>query len=219
MSIDNLNNNIRNLNNTKTKKVSREKMIIDMKKTVVSELDESVNVIKNISKNLSDAIVQAAEIITDAYQSGGKIILIGNGGSAADAQHIAAEFVGRFRLERKSLPAIALTTNTSILTALANDYGYENIFSRQLDSISNDKDVLIAITTSGNSSNILRAVEDTKLRNIKVIGMTGKTGGKLKNMVNVLINVPSDNTSRIQEGHIIIGHIICYLTERNLSGT
>ena len=194
----------------------REKMIIEMKKIAISELDENVNTIKNISKNLSDTIIRTSEMIIDTYESGGKVILIGNGGSAADAQHIAAEFVGRFRLERRSLPAIALTTNTSILTALANDYGYENVFSRQLDSLANDKDVLIAITTSGNSSNILKAVEEVKLRNIKVIGMTGRTGGKLKNMVDILINVPSDNTPRIQEGHITIGHIICYLVERNL---
>src|SRR3990167_6459917 len=191
----------------------REKMIIEMKKIAISELDENVNTIKNISKNLSDTIIRTSEMIIDTYESGGKVILIG---SAADAQHIAAEFVGRFRLERRSLPAIALTTNTSILTALANDYGYENVFSRQLDSLANDKDVLIAITTSGNSSNILKAVEEVKLRNIKVIGMTGRTGGKLKNMVDILINIPSDNTPRIQEAHITIGHIICHLVEKNL---
>lgn len=202
--------------NNRKKIISREKMIIEMKKTVISELDENINIIKNISQNLSDTIIRTSEMIIDTYESGGKVILIGNGGSAADAQHIAAEFVGRFKLERRPLPAIALTTNTSILTALANDYGYENVFSRQLYSLANDKDVLIAITTSGNSSNILKAVEEVKLRNIKVIGMTGRTGGKLKNMVGILINVPSENIPRIQEGHIIIGHIICYLVEKNL---
>lgn len=197
--------------------ISKEKMIIEMKKIVIGELDENINIIKNISKNLSDIIIRASEIIMDVYESEGKVILIGNGGSAADAQHMAAEFVGRFKLERRSLPAIALTTNTSILTALANDYGYENVFSRQLSSFANDKDVLIAITTSGNSSNILKAVEEVKLRNIKVIGMTGRSGGKLKNMVDILINVPSENIPRIQEAHITIGHIICYLVEKNLS--
>lgn len=203
--------------NNRKKVISREKMIIEMKKTVISELDENINIIKNISQNVSGTIIRASEMIIDTYESGGKVILIGNGGSAADVQHIAAEFVGRFKLERRSLPAIALTTNTSILTALANDYGYENVFSRQLDSLANDKDVLIAITTSGNSSNILKAAENAKLRNIKVIGMTGRTGGKLKNMVDILINVPSENIPRIQEGHITIGHIICYLVEKNLS--
>ena len=197
--------------------ISKEKMIIEMKKIVIGELDENINIIKNISKNLSDIIIRASEIIMDVYESEGKVILIGNGGSAADAQHMAAEFVGRFKLERRCLPAIALTTNTSILTALANDYGYENVFSRQLSSFANDKDVLIAITTSGNSSNILKAVEEVKLRNIKVIGMTGRSGGKLKNMVDILINVPSENIPRIQEAHITIGHIICYLVEKNLS--
>lgn len=187
----------------------------EMKDIIIKELDENISVTKS-SKNLSDIIIITSKIIIDCYRNGGKIILIGNGGSAGDAEHIAAEFVGRFKLERKSLPAIALTTNTSILTALANDYGYETIFSRQLESITNDKDVLIAITTSGNSSNILKAVENVKLRNIKVVGMTGKNGGKLKDVADIIIRVPSDNTPRIQEAHITIGHIICGLVENTL---
>lgn len=190
-----------------------------MKNIVLRELEENISVIKLISKNLLDTIAQSAEMIINIYNSGGKVILIGNGGSAADAQHIAAEFVGRFNLERRSLPAIALTTNTSILTALANDYGYENIFNRQLNSLVDDKDLLIAITTSGNSSNILNAAKEAIQRNIKVIGMTGKTGGKLKNIVDILINVPSENVPRIQEAHITIGHILCYLVEKKLFDT
>lgn len=199
-------------------KIDREKIIIEMKKIVIRDLDESASITKNVSKNLSDTIIRISEMIIDSYNSGGKVILIGNGGSAADAQHIAAEFVGKFKLERRSLPAIALTTNTSILTALANDYGYETVFSRQLDSLANDKDILIAVTTSGNSSNILKAVENAKLRNIKVVGMTGKNGGKLKDVADVTIRVPSDNTPRIQEAHIIIGHVICGLVENALFG-
>lgn len=186
-----------------------------MKETIIKELDENINIIKS-SKNLSDTIVNASNTIIDCYKNGGKVFLIGNGGSAADAQHIAAELVGRFKLERSSLSAIALTANTSIITALANDYGYEIIFSRQLESLANNKDVLIAITTSGNSPNILKAVESVKLKNIKVIGMTGKTGGKLKYVVDILINIPSDNIPRIQEAHITIGHIICGLVEKEL---
>lgn len=197
-------------------KKDREKTIIEMKKIIASELDENINITKNIYKNLSDTIVTISEMIIDTYNNGGKIILIGNGGSAADAQHIAAEFVGRFKLERNSLPAIALTTNTSIITALANDYGYDTIFSRQLEALANSKDILIVITTSGNSSNILKAVEAVKSKNIKVVGMTGRSGGKLKDLIDIIIKVPSDNIPRIQETHITIGHIICNLVEKEL---
>ncbi len=204
------------MDDNKTKDIIKEYRI--MKEMIIKELDENINTTKSLSKNLSDTIVNVSKIIIDCYRNGGKIILIGNGGSAADAQHIAAEFVGKFKLERKSLPAIALTTNTSILTALSNDYGYETIFSRQLDSLAKDKDILIAITTSGNSSNILKAVENAKLRNIKVVGMTGKNGGKLKDMADITIRIPSDNTPRIQEAHITIGHIICGLVENALFG-
>ena len=197
-------------------KKDREKAYIEMKKTAISELDENIIITKNIIKNLSDTIVHASEMIIDTYNIGGKVILIGNGGSAADAQHIAAEFVGRFKLERNSLPAISLTTNTSIITALANDYGYNTIFSRQLNSIADEKDILIAITTSGNSINILNAVEVARSKNMKVIGMTGRNGGKLKDLIDITIKIPSDNTPRIQEAHITIGHIICGLVEKEL---
>lgn len=189
---------------------------IEMKKIIIENLDENILTIKNISKNLTDVITNVAKMIIDSYNNGGKIILFGNGGSAADAQHIAAEFVGRFKLERDSLPAISLSTNTSIITAIANDYAYDEIFSRQLESIANDKDIIIAITTSGNSRNILNAVEFARSKNIKVVGMTGRNGGKLKDLTNVIIRVPSDNTPRIQEAHITIGHIICELVEREL---
>ena len=187
-----------------------------MKESVTKELDDHINIIKSLSRNLSDTIVNTSKIIIDCYKNGGKVILIGNGGSAADSQHIAAEFVGKFKLDRKSLPAIALTTNTSTITALANDYGYDTVFSRQLESLANDKDILITISTSGNSPNILRAIDTAKSKNIKVVGMTGRNGGKLKNMVDILINIPSDDTPRIQEGHIIVGHIICGLVEKEL---
>ena len=187
-----------------------------MKKTVIKELEESANIKRMMAQELSDIIVNATEIVIDAYKAGGKVLLIGNGGSAADAQHIAAELVGRFKLERIGLPAIALTTNTSILTALANDYGYDTVFSRQLEALANDKDVLIAITTSGTSPNILKAVEFARSENVKVIGLTGENGGKLKDIADLTIVVPSDNIPRIQEAHITIGHIICDLVEREL---
>ena len=166
---------------------------------------------------MPDIIVDAAQLILNVYKSGGKVFLIGNGGSAADAQHIAAEFIGRFKLERMGLPAIALTTNTSTLTALANDYGYDRVFSRQLEALANNKDVLIAITTGGTSPNILKAVEMAHSKGVTVIGLTGATGGKLKDMADLTIMVPSDNTARIQEAHITIGHIICHLVEEGIA--
>lgn len=191
----------------------------EIKESIISDLKEHNSMISKIYFDLTDKITNSVLLIIDCYKNGGKVILIGNGGSAADAQHIAAEFMGRFKLERASLPAISLTTNTSILTALANDYGYDIIFSRQLEALIKDKDILIVITTSGNSPNILKAIETAKSKNIKVIGMTGRNGGKLKNLLgkeDILINIPSDNTPRIQEGHIAIGHIICNLVEKNL---
>ena len=187
-----------------------------MREIVIRELEESANIKRVMAQNLSDIIVDATQIMVNAFKAGGRVFLIGNGGSAADAQHIAAELVGRFNLERTGLPAIALTTNTSTLTALANDYTYETVFSRQLEALANDKDVLIAITTSGTSPNIVKAVETAHSRGVFVIGLTGGSGGKLKGMADLTIVVPSDNTARIQEAHITIGHIICHLVEKGL---
>ena len=187
-----------------------------MKEIVLKELEESANIKRLMAQNLSDIIAKVAKIVIDTYKAGGKVFLIGNGGSAADAQHIAAELVGRFKLERKGLPAIALTSNTSILTALANDYGYDTVFSRQLEALANDKDVLIAITTSGTSPNILKAVDVARSKNVKVIGLAGGNGGELKAVADLTIIVPSDNIPRIQEAHITVGHIICNLVEREL---
>jgi len=187
-----------------------------MREVVIRELEESANIKTMMAQNLPEIIAEAAQIVLNAYKAGGKVLLIGNGGSAADAQHIAAELVGRFKLERKGLPAIALTTNTSTLTALANDYAYDTVFSRQLEALANDKDVLIAITTSGTSPNILKAIEMAHSKGVIVIGLTGENGGKLKDMADLTIVVPSDNTARIQEAHITIGHIICHLVEKDL---
>ena len=187
-----------------------------MRKIVIRELEESASIKRILAENLPDVIANAAKIVLNVYKAGGKVFLIGNGGSAADAQHIAAEFIGRFKLERMGLPAIALTTNTSTLTALANDYGYDRVFSRQLEALANDKDVLIAITTGGTSPNILKAAEMAHSKGVTVIGLTGATGGKLKDMADLTIMVPSDDTARIQEAHITIGHIICHLVEEGL---
>ena len=161
---------------------------------------------------LIEKIHQAAELCVAAYKSGKKVMLAGNGGSAADAQHISAEMVARFNFDRPGLPSIALTTDTSALTAIGNDYGYEHLFSRQLEANGVEGDVFIGITTSGNSGNILKAIESAKQKNITVIGLAG-AGGKIQTESDICLNVPSDCTPRIQECHILIGHIICGYVE------
>lgn len=165
-----------------------------------------------------DKLERVAQICSAAINEGNKIMLCGNGGSAADAQHIAAELVGRFEISRPGLAAIALTTDTSILTAVGNDYGYENVFARQMEAIGKSGDVLIAISTSGNSKNILNAVAKAAAGQIKTIGFTGRDGGELAPMCDIVLKMPSDRTSRIQESHILCGHIICELIEKALFG-
>ncbi|MBI3041150.1 MAG: SIS domain-containing protein [Chloroflexi bacterium] len=187
-----------------------------MREEVIRELAESAEIKKAVMKNLADTIVTAAATIIDAYKAGKKVLLIGNGGSAADAQHIASELVGRLRRERKALPAIALTTDTSTLTSLANDYGYDAVFSRQLEALVNRGDVLSAITTSGTSPNILKAIDTARSLGAVVIALTGEKGKQLSNKTELTITVPSANTQRIQEAHITIGHIICHLVEQEL---
>lgn len=154
--------------------------------------------------------VNTASILTvETIKNGGKILLIGNGGSASDAQHIAAEFTGRYVKEREPLPAIALTTDTSALTAIGNDYGFEQVFSRQMKALAHAQDLVIAISTSGNSANVLEAVKVAKEVGCKVVGLSGKDGGALGALCDVNIVVPSNTTARIQEMHILIGHILC----------
>jgi len=161
-------------------------------------------------------IEKVADVITRSFRSGGKLILLGNGGSAGDAQHIAAEFIGKYGIKRKALPAIALTTNTSSLTALGNDFGFKKIFSRQLEGLASVNDVIIAISTSGNSSNVLEALKLAKKNKITTIGLTGKSGGKMVSLVDLAIKIPSSNTQNIQESHIMVGHILVDLVESKL---
>ena len=187
-----------------------------MREEVIKELEESASIKRAIAQDLADTIAEAAEMIINAYKAGKKVFLIGNGGSAADAQHIASELVGRFRMERKALPAIALTTDTSTLTSLANDYGYDTVISRQLEALVNEGDVLIAITTSGTSANILKAIDTARSLGVTVIALTGEKGKQLRDTTELTITVPSANTQRIQEAHITIGHIICHLVEQEL---
>ena len=167
----------------------------------------------------ADALARAVELVGDALAAERKVLLFGNGGSAADAQHIAAEFVGRFARERRALPALALTTDTSALTAIANDYGYEHVFARQVHALGVAGDVALAISTSGRSPNVLRAVEACRERSVRTIGLTGGDGGPLATMVDVSLRVSaSTHSARIQETHILAGHVICELVDRRLFG-
>jgi len=164
---------------------------------------------------LEETIGIVCSEITQAYKNGNKVLLFGNGGSAADAQHIAAELVGRFKLQRRALPAIALTTDTSILTALGNDYSFEWVFCRQVEALAQRGDIVIGISTSGNSPNVLKAIQCATDAGCRTIGLLGGTGGMLKSAVHIPVIVPSNDTPRIQECHILLGHIICDIVERN----
>jgi len=170
-----------------------------------------------VAETLSGDILEASRRIIHCIAGGGKLLLMGNGGSAADAQHIAAELIGRFRRERRAVPAIALTVDTSALTALANDYGFETVFSRQVEALAREGDVVIGISTSGNSENVIRAVRRANEIGAVTLGLLGRDGGQLKDQVQLPIVVPSDDTARIQETHITIGHILCELLEQELT--
>jgi D-sedoheptulose 7-phosphate isomerase len=170
------------------------------------------------SEPLLSQIVRVARAMAEVLQAGGRVFFFGNGGSAADAQHLAAELVGRFALERRALAAMALSVNTSALTAIGNDYGYEQVFSRQLEGLARAGDMAIGITTSGNSTNVVRAMESGRAMGLRTIAMTGARGGQIRGVVDECLCVPSDLTPRIQEGHILIGHMLCEYVERVLFG-
>ena len=174
--------------------------------------DQSSDLISK-SKILSEKIDNTISLIISSLQNGNKILIFGNGGSAADAQHMAAEFVSRYLIERLSLPAIALTTDTSILTSIGNDYDFDKIFSRQCESLTNQGDIIIAISTSGKSKNVILGIEEAKKRGAKIISLTGCDGGILNEKSDICLEIPSSETPRIQEGHRIIIHIICQLVE------
>ncbi len=187
-----------------------------MKEIVIRELEESARVKKLVAQELAEEIVKASQWVIECFKTGGKVLLFGNGGSAADAQHIATELICRFQKERKPLPALALSTNSSLVTAQANDKGFDTIFARQIEAWAKAGDVAIAISTSGNSPNILEGVKRAKEKGMKTIGFIGKGGGTLKDLVDLPLVIPSDDVPRIQEAHITIGHIICYLVEKEL---
>jgi D-sedoheptulose 7-phosphate isomerase len=178
------------------------------------QLEESARVKQSFSNELIGRIAQFAEKSAAALRAGGKIVFFGNGGSAADALHLAAELVVRLRTERPGLAALALTTNPSVLTAAGNDYGFERIFSRQIESLVAYNDILVALSTSGNSPNVIRGMEAGRARGSYLVAFTGETGGQLASKVDLLLNVPSQDAQRIQECHITIGHVACSLIER-----
>jgi D-sedoheptulose 7-phosphate isomerase len=187
-------------NSTSTERLSR-------------SLTEHLETVQSLLKTAISDIQQAGELIADSLHSGHKILLCGNGGSAADAQHIAAELVGRYEQHRQSWPAIALTTDTSALTAISNDYGYEEVFARQVAGLAQPDDVLIAISTSGKSPNVTRAVEQAKVLRCRTIALTGAGGEPLASLCEVKVVVPSQRTSRVQEAHIVIGHLWCEMLD------
>lgn len=189
-----------------------------MEQEILSQLKESIETKENVAVEQIQTIAEIAKTVIDSLKKGGKVILFGNGGSAADAQHIAAELVNRFEFDRKVLPALALTTNTSVITSIANDYDYDLIFSRQVELWAEDKDVVIAISTSGSSPNILKAVETANDKGAFTVGFTGQNGGALCDNTKLCLKIPSSSTPRIQEAHICVGHIICSLVEKNLFG-
>ena len=188
-----------------------------MQNYIAKQVEESYQVKKAIldDPKALEAIQSFSQKVVDTYKAGNKMLIAGNGGSAADAQHIAAEIVARFYFDRPGLPALALTTDTSILTAVGNDYGYEHLFARQVQANGNKGDMFIGISTSGNSSNILKALEECKAKGIYTVGLTGQSGGQMKELCDFCITVPSNDTPRIQEAHILIGHILCGLVESN----
>lgn len=180
---------------------------------IAREIQESVAVKEQLLGSMPQLIADATRLMITSISSGGKLIVFGNGGSAADAQHLAAELVGRYRQDRKAIAAIALTTDSSALTSISNDYGFDSVFSRQLEAIGKSGDVVLAISTSGDSQNVIRAVALAEKIGIPSIGLTGRTGGKLRAFVDVCLSVPSDSTPRIQEAHSLIIHIISGIVE------
>jgi len=174
---------------------------------------ESIQVKEELLRTGIDRIIEITELIIDSMKKGGKVILFGNGGSASDSQHIAAELVGRFKKDRNAMPAIALTTNTSILTSLANDYGYEVVFAKQIEALGQKNDVAIGISTSGKAKNVANGIKQAKKMGIKTVALTGGDGGELEKLADISLVVHSSSTARIQEAHITVGHIICELVE------
>tara|TARA_B100000212_G_scaffold124503_1_gene93456 strand:+ start:7621 stop:8226 length:606 start_codon:yes stop_codon:yes gene_type:complete len=192
------------------------KLSIFIEKQFQDSIETKKNILKN--KEILDIVSKVSQEIIKAYQSGNKVIIAGNGGSAADAQHMAGELVSRFYFDRPGLPAIALTTDSSIITAIGNDYSYDKIFSRQIESNGKEGDIFIGISTSGNSKNIIEALSESNKKGMISVGLTGENGGIMKHQCDYCVCVPSKETPRIQESHLLIEHIICSIVEEHLFG-
>lgn len=188
-----------------------------MRKVIVREFEEHLKTIQAVMGGMEEDLEKASLMAVKVLKRGNKILLCGNGGSAADAQHIAAELVGRYKTERRGLPAVAITTDTSALTAIANDYGYDRVFDRQTEALANKGDLLIGISTSGNSANIISALKLAKEMGCETLGFSGRDGGKMNEVCDVNLVVPSNDTPRIQEMHILFGHTICQIIDDELS--
>lgn len=188
-----------------------------MKTMIENELLGHKAAIEAVLATMLPEIEKACALTVETFKNGKKVLLMGNGGSAGDAQHVAAEFTGRYKTERRGLPAVALTTDTSALTAIGNDYGFQRVFDRQVEALATEGDLLIAFSTSGNSENVIRALELGKKIGCRSIGFSGKGGGKMKGLCDVDLIIPSDDTPRIQEMHITVGHIVCQAVDDQLS--
>ncbi len=189
-----------------------------VQQVITARIAEHMSIAQKLQAHHASQLEEIAHIMAFSLKTGGKIMFCGNGGSAADAQHLAAEFVGRFQIERRGLPAIALTTDTSILTAVGNDYGFDRIFARQVEALGRRGDVLIAFSTSGNSPNVLAAIENAREKNIPCIGFTARGGGEMAQVCDVCVSVDTGVTARAQEMHILLGHIICEILDGVLVG-
>lgn len=189
---------------------------VDMKEEMAQAFRESADIKIRFIRQNAEALTLAVQMVVEAFKAGNKILLFGNGGSAADAQHIAAEFVNRFLIERPPLPAIALTTDTSVLTSISNDYGYADSFAKQVKALGKEGDVAIGISTSGAAANVLKAIKAAKEMGLKTVGLAGRDGGELANLVDIALVVDSQIVPRIQEVHITIGHVLCEMVDRML---
>ncbi|HLA50196.1 MAG TPA: D-sedoheptulose 7-phosphate isomerase [Thermodesulfovibrionia bacterium] len=187
-----------------------------MKEKILKAFEESVSVKQDFIKGNIERVIEVSKLLSDSFNNGNKLITFGNGGSAADASHIAGEFVNRFKKERPGLPAIALNTDTAVLTSIANDYDFSEVFARQIKALAQEGDVVIAISTSGNSPNILKAVDAAKKKKLKIIVFTGTKGDKLAAKADYAFTIPSSNTPRIQETYITLGHVLCQMVEEIL---
>ncbi|QKF78371.1 D-sedoheptulose 7-phosphate isomerase [Arcobacter defluvii] len=188
-----------------------------MKQSIKNEFISHLETINLVIETMQEKLEEASKLAVETLKNGNKILLCGNGGSAADAQHIAAELTGRYKTERRGLPGIALTTDTSALTAIGNDYGYDRVFDRQVEALANHGDLIIGISTSGNSKNVLNAFKVAKEKGCKTLGFSGRDGGEMNKLSDINLVVPSNNTPRIQEMHILFGHTICQIIDKELN--